>query len=64
MDRRYGQDYGYGQCYVNGDGQVLWFMVNGYGYGYGQWLWLWLSLWLGVIVEHYSYGQGYVYSHG
>ena len=56
MDRRYGQDYGYGQCYVNGDGQVLWFMVNGYGYGYGQWLWLWLSLWLGVIVEHYSYG--------
>ena len=62
MDRRYGQDYGYGQCYVNGDGQVLWFMVN--GYGYGQWLWLWLSLWLGVIVEHYSYGQGYVYSHG
>ena len=56
MDRHYAQDYGYSQCYVNGDSQVLWFMVNGYGYGYGQWLWLWLSLWLGVIVEHYSYG--------
>ena len=53
MDRRYGQDYGYGQRYVNRDGQVLWFMVNGYGYGAQGLL---LIVMFMIIVRGFGYG--------